>query len=114
MSEHADGYGYAWSDWLAKEDPQYARVNEPLSALLGGEGMLSVKHKEMIMIGILAYRSRQDAVVAHMRRAIAHGATKRELIEALHAAAVPGGGPTRAVGVMALMQLEHEGAFVHG
>lgn len=114
MSEREDGYGYAWSDWLAKEDPDYVEANKSLSALLGGEGQLAIKYKEMVMIGILAYRGRQEAVVAHMRRAIAHGATKRELLEALHAAAVPGGGPTRAVGVMALMRLEQEGAFVHG
>jgi alkylhydroperoxidase/carboxymuconolactone decarboxylase family protein YurZ len=114
MSEREKGYGYAWSDWLAQEDPAYVEANQALSALVGGEGQLPIKHKEMVMIGILAYRGRQDAVVAHMRRAIAHGATKRELLEALHAAAVPGGGPTRAVGVMALMQLEQEGAFAHG
>lgn len=115
MSERESGYGYAWTDWLAKEDPEYAAANQPLSALLAGAGQaLSIKHKEMVMIGILAYRGRQEAVVAHMRRAIAHGATKRELLEALHAAAVPGGGPTRAVGVLALMQLEQEGAFANG
>ena len=46
-----------------------------------------------------------------MRRAIAHGATKRELLESLYAAQVPGGGPTLAVGVQALMMLEEEGVL---
>jgi len=50
-------------------------------------------------------------VVAHMRRAVQHGATKRELLEAVEAAAVPGGGPTLSAGVKALMELETEGAF---
>jgi alkylhydroperoxidase/carboxymuconolactone decarboxylase family protein YurZ len=49
-----------------------------------------------------------------MRRAIQHGATKRELLEATQAAAVPGGGPTLSAGVQALMQLEKEGAFKKG
>jgi alkylhydroperoxidase/carboxymuconolactone decarboxylase family protein YurZ len=44
-----------------------------------------------------------------MRRAMAHGATKRELLEALYAAQVPGGGPTQSVGVQAHMTLETEG-----
>ena len=105
-------YGYPWSDWLAREDPEYARAREPVSALSTGEGKeLSIKHREMVIIGILAFRGRQEGVVAHMRRAIQHGATKRELLEATQAAAVPGGGPTLSAGVQALMQLEKEGAF---
>ena len=99
-------YGYPWAEWLAREDPQYAAARAPLSALSVGEGKeLSIKHREMVIIGILAFRGREDGVVAHMRRAVQHGATKRELLEAVQAAAVPGGGPTLSAGVKALMQL---------
>jgi alkylhydroperoxidase/carboxymuconolactone decarboxylase family protein YurZ len=105
-------YGYAWTEWLAREDPEYTKVRQPLSALSTGEGKeLSIRHREMVIVGILAFRGRQDGVVAHMRRAIEHGATKRELLEAVQAAAIPGGGPTLSSGVQALMQLEQEGAF---
>jgi alkylhydroperoxidase/carboxymuconolactone decarboxylase family protein YurZ len=108
----ASPYGYPWADWLAREDPEYARARIPVSTLSTGEGKeLSVRHREMVIIGILAFRGRQEGVVAHMRRAIDHGATKRELLEAIQAAAVPGGGPTLSAGVNALMQLEREGAF---
>jgi alkylhydroperoxidase/carboxymuconolactone decarboxylase family protein YurZ len=108
-------YGYAWTDWLDREDPEFARARKPVSALSTGEGKeLSVKYREMVIIGILAFRGRQEGVVAHMRRAIQHGATKRELLEATQAAAVPGGGPTLSAGVQALMQLEKEGAFKRG
>jgi len=111
----ASPYGYPWADWLAREDPEYARARLPVSALSTGEGReLSVRHREMVIIGILAFRGRQEGVVAHMRRAIDHGATKRELLEAIQAAAVPGGGPTLSAGVNALMQLEKEGAFKRG
>jgi alkylhydroperoxidase/carboxymuconolactone decarboxylase family protein YurZ len=111
----ASPYGYAWADWLAREDPGYAAARQPLSALSTGEGKeLSIKHREMVIIGILAFRGRQDGVVAHMRRAIQHGATKRELLEAVQAAAVPGGGPTLSVAVEALMELEKAGAFTRG
>jgi alkylhydroperoxidase/carboxymuconolactone decarboxylase family protein YurZ len=110
MSEPESGYGYAWTSWLAREDPDYAVAREPFASYSAGEGReLAIKYKEMVMIGILAFRGRQTAVVAHMRRAIAHGATKRELLEALYAAQVPGGGPTLSVGVQALMTLEQEG-----
>jgi alkylhydroperoxidase/carboxymuconolactone decarboxylase family protein YurZ len=111
----ASPYGYPWADWLAREDPEYARARMPVSALSTGEGKeLSVRHREMVIIGILAFRGRQEGVVAHMRRAVDHGATKRELLEAIQAAAVPGGGPTLSAGVNALMQLEKEGAFKRG
>jgi len=105
-------YGYAFTDWLAREDPEFMKARAPLSTLSFGEGKeLSVKHKEMVIIGILAFRGREDGVVAHMRRAVAHGATKRELLEAVQAAAVPGGGPTLSTGVQGLMELERTGAF---
>ena len=108
----ASPYGYPFWDWVAKEDPEYVKARQPLSALSIGQGKaLSIKHREMVIIGILAFRGRQDGVVAHMRRAVAHGATKRELLEAVQAAAVPGGGPTLSTGVQALMELERTGAF---
>ena len=111
-AKSASVYGYPWAKWLASEDPDYAAARGPVSALSVGEGKeLSIKHREMVIIGILAFRGRDEGVVTHMRRAVEHGATKRELLEAVYAAAVPGGGPTLSSGVQAIMQLEREGAF---
>ena len=108
----ASPYGYPFWDWVAKEDPDYIRAREPVSELSLGAGKeLAVKHREMVIIGILAFRGREGGVVAHMRRAIEHGATKRELLEAIQSAAVPGGGPTFSTGVQALMQLDRAGLF---
>jgi alkylhydroperoxidase/carboxymuconolactone decarboxylase family protein YurZ len=108
-------YGYPYWDWVEREDPEYVKARGPLSELSIGEGReLSIKYREMVIIGILAYRGRKASVMAHMRRAIMHGATKRELLEAIQSAAVPGGGPTFSVGVQALMQLDSEGAFKNG
>jgi len=88
------------------------KARQPLSALSIGEGKeLAIKYREMVIIGILAFRGRQEGVLAHMRRAIDHGATKRELLEAIQSAAVPGGGPTFSSGAQALMQLDREGVF---
>ena len=108
-------YGYAWADWLTREDPEWASARLSLSAMSFAEGReLSVKYREMVAIGVLCFRGQQDGVVAHMRRAIEHGATKRALLEAIQSAAVPGGGPALSTGVKALMQLEKEGAFGRG
>jgi len=108
----ASPYGYPFWDWVAREDPEYVAARQPLSALSIGEGKeLSIKYREMVIIGILAFRGRKEGVVAHMRRAIQHGATKRELLEAVQSAAVPGGGPTFSTGAQALMELDQAGVF---
>ena len=111
-SDTKNPYGYAFWEWVAREDPEYVKARQPLSALSIGEGTeLSVKYREMVIIGILAFRGRKEGVIAHMRRAIDHGATKRELLEAIQSAAVPGGGPTFSTGAQALMELDRAGVF---
>lgn len=78
---------------------------------VGEEGTLSVKVKELVVIGVLAPRGLQYGVAAHLRRAIDYGATKEECFEAMNAAAVPGGGVAYSVGVRALQEREQAGAF---
>jgi AhpD family alkylhydroperoxidase len=105
-------YGYSDMDWAAQLDPAYAAARAEVRRLsVGEDGTLSVKVKELIVIGVLASRGLQYGVEAHMRRAINYGATKEELFEAMKAAAVPGGGVAYSVGVRALQALEQDGAF---
>jgi AhpD family alkylhydroperoxidase len=105
-------YGYSEMEWAAQLDPAYAAARAEVRRLsVGEEGALSVKVKELVVIGVLASRGLQYGVAAHMRRAIAYGATREELFEAIKAAAVPGGGVAYSVGVRALQTLEQEGAF---
>ena len=105
-------YGYSEMDWAAQLDPAYAAARAEVRRLsVGEDGTLSVKVKELIVIGVLASRGLQYGVEAHMRRAIDSGATKEELFEAMKAAAVPGGGVAYSVGVRALQALEQDGAF---
>ena len=103
LAHQTSSYGYTYWEWMAQEDPAYARVHIPLSDLSDGEGQAPViKYREMVIIGILAFRgTSQEGLLPHMQWAIHHGATKRELLEALESAAVPGGGPTFATGVCA-------------
>jgi AhpD family alkylhydroperoxidase len=104
-------YGYTEMDWAAQLDPAYAAARAEVRRLsVGEEGTLSVKVKELIVLGILASRGLQYGVEAHMRRALDYGATKEELFEAIKAAAVPGGGVAYSVGVRALQALEQDGA----
>src|SRR5437016_5640204 len=105
-------YGYSDMDWAAQLDPAYAAARAEVRRLsVGEDGTLSVKVKELIVLGVLASRGLQYGVAAHMRRAIDYGATKEELFEAIKAAAVPGGGVAYSVGVRALQELDQDGAF---
>jgi len=106
-------YGYSEMEWAAQLDPAYATARAEVRRLSVGEaGTLSVKVKELVVIGVLASRGLQYGVEAHMRRALDYGATKEELFEAIKAAAVPGGGVAYSVGVRALQALEQGGAFL--
>lgn len=112
MPNYDNPYGYNEMDWAAQLDPAYATARAEVRRLSVGEhGVLSVKVKELVVLGVLASRGLEYGVVAHMRRAVAYGATKEELFEAIKAAAVPGGGVAYSVGVRALMQLEADGTF---
>ena len=105
-------YGYSEMDWAAQLDPAYAAARAEVRRLSVGEnGTLSVKVKELIVMGVLASRGLQYGVAAHMRRAIEYGATQEELFEAIKAAAVPGGGVAYSVGIRALQELAQDGAF---
>ena len=105
-------YGYSEMDWAAQLDPAYAAARAEVRRLsVGADGALSVKVKELVVLGVLASRGLQYGVAAHMRRAIEYGATREELFEAIKAAAVPGGGVAYSVGIRALQELEQDGAF---
>ena len=94
QSEHLrNPYGYSEMDWAAQLDPAYAAARDEVRRLrVGEDGALTVKVKACVVLGILASRGLQYGVEAHRRRALAHGATKEEVCEAIKAAAVPGGG----------------------
>ena len=112
LDDLSNPYGYSEMDWAAQLDPAYAAARADVRRLsVGEDGALSVKVKEFVVLGILASRGLQYGVEAHMRRALAHGATTDELFEAIKAAAVPGGGMAYSVGVRALQALEQDGAF---
>ena len=111
----ASPYGQPFWDWVEREDPEYVEARHRLTRVSVGPGKaLPAKYREMVVIGILAFRGRREGVLSHMRRAIEHGATKRELLEVIESAYVPGGGPTFSVGAEALVQLDQEGAFKNG
>ena len=69
---------------------------------------LPIKTRELVAIAILAYRGITDAVYEHAKRALRHGATKQELLEAIETTIIPGGAPTFGTGLKALMMIEDD------
>jgi alkylhydroperoxidase/carboxymuconolactone decarboxylase family protein YurZ len=102
--------GYVYPEWelIARQDPDFMEAYDGLyQKALGTDAHLPVKYRELVALGILAFRGAgTDALVNHVRRAMAHGATRAEVLGALEATIVPGGAPTFVAGVRALLALD--------
>ena len=59
-------YGYSEMDWAAQLDPAYAARAEVRRLSVGEDGALSVKVKELVVLGVLASRGLQYGVAAHI------------------------------------------------
>ncbi len=98
--------GYIYDEWkfAATNDPDFVEAYNNLysSGLNAGEA-LSLVDRELVACGILCFRNLTNGVKTHMIRAIKHGATKQQLLEAIETCIVPGGAPTFFTGLEALM-----------
>jgi AhpD family alkylhydroperoxidase len=106
-----DQRGYMPGPWkfMADKDPDFIEAYNNLYTRGLSEGKaLPIKTRELIAIAILAFRGRTDAVYEHTKRALRHGATKQELIEAIETMLIPGGAPTFSTALRALMRIEEE------
>ncbi len=107
--EKERGYVSAAKNYVATLNPDFMEAYNNLynNGLRAGKA-LPVKYRELVAIAILSYRTREDAVYLHMKRAMRHGATKQELLDAVETSIIPGGGPTFDTGVQALMRIVEE------
>jgi alkylhydroperoxidase/carboxymuconolactone decarboxylase family protein YurZ len=104
----ARGYIYPEWEFAARQDPDFVEAYNRIYELGLGEGRhVSVKVREFVAIALLAFRGADQAgLVAHMKRAMRHGATKEELLEVLETCLVPGGAPTFHRGLSALLAID--------
>jgi alkylhydroperoxidase/carboxymuconolactone decarboxylase family protein YurZ len=107
--EKERGYVSLAKNYVATIDPDFMEAYNNLynTGLRAGKS-LPVKYRELVAIAILSYRTRENAVYLHMKRAMQHGATYRELLDAVETSIIPGGGPTFDVGVQAFMRILEE------
>jgi len=67
-----------------------------------GEGVLSVKVKELMTLSIGIAAKCDGCIAAHAKAALRAGATREELIETINVAIMMGGGPAVIYGTQAL------------
>ncbi len=83
-------------EWLARIDPAYDDARHKLAQRVEAPATpapaLAVKYREIIMAVVLGCR-RDPAIDTHLRRALAAGATLRDMLEAFQAAVVLDGFP---------------------
>jgi 4-carboxymuconolactone decarboxylase len=86
---------------VARLDPEYFEKLKGLyvDGTFERESALSRKTKELIMVGITTAIRATRGVRVHSERALALGATPREVLEAMEVAAIPGGMPGLWLGV---------------
>ena len=89
---------------VARHDPEYFEKLKGLyvDGTFGRDGALTHKTKELIMVGITCAIRATRGVRVHSERALALGATPREVLEAMEVAAIPGGMPGLWLGVETL------------
>jgi 4-carboxymuconolactone decarboxylase len=100
--EHASlGAKNSAYDVVARLDPEYFEKLKGLyvDGTFGRDGALPRKTKELIMVGITCALRAPRGVRVHSERALALGATPREVLEAMEVAAIPGGMPGLWLGV---------------
>jgi 4-carboxymuconolactone decarboxylase len=86
---------------VARLDPEYFEKLKGLyvDGTFLRDGALSHKTKELIMVGITCAIRATRGVRVHSERALALGASPREVLEAMEVAAIPGGMPGLWLGV---------------
>ena len=58
------------------------------------EGVLTVREKELVAIGISIYTRCEDCIAVHAQKALQAGCTRAEILEAAAMAIIFGGGPS--------------------
>jgi 4-carboxymuconolactone decarboxylase len=110
--EHRRGYVLPLHRTLARRDPAFlAAYDAFLNAAFLDERSLDRRVKELIYVGVLtAVATERHHLVAHMRAAVEHGATEREVLEVLEQVLTTAGVPRFIAGAAAFDEAFAEGA----
>jgi AhpD family alkylhydroperoxidase len=90
-----------------QRSPEIGKAFGPFFQGLMKEGALSVKHKELIAVGIAVATRCQPCIYSHVEKSLKAGATGAEIMEAAGVAVMMGGGPAYVYVPVVAAALEH-------
>lgn len=90
---------------IREHNPELAVIIKELDRVLVEDGALNRKTKRLIALACVATRMCEDCVYPQARVAANYGATKEEIVEAMHIAVVVGGVPTWSVAKRGLSKI---------
>lgn len=102
-----------YSEWpgtmgaVKQAAPDLGRAFAPFFQTLMKEGALSVKHKELIALGIGVAMRCEPCIYAHVEKCLKHGATAEEIMESAGVAVMMGGGPAYTYTPVVAAALRH-------
>jgi AhpD family alkylhydroperoxidase len=105
LSEKMGGFTPDTLNAIKKHHPELAKMIHDFDRVMNEDGALDKKTKRLIALACVATRMCKDCVYPQARVAMNYGATKDEIIEALHVASVVGGIPVFSVAKDALEEL---------
>jgi len=93
---------------IRKHNPELAVVIKELDRVLVEDGALDRKTKRLIALACVAVRMCEDCIYPQAKVAANYGATKEEIVEAMHVAVVVGGVPSWSIAKKGLTQVFNE------
>jgi len=95
-------------DHIKQHHPELAVLIRDMDRVMVKDGALDRKTKRLIALACVAVRMCEDCIYPQAKVAKNYGATKEEIIEALHVAVLTGGVPTWSAAKKGISQLFEE------
>lgn len=99
------GYLHEWHLYLAQKRPELLDQWEQLTRTANRRSALPPRYRECVYVAVLSAIGEEPAAKNHMHKALDHGATEEELLDAVVAAFNPTGAITMVHGVKALVEV---------
>jgi 4-carboxymuconolactone decarboxylase len=87
--------------------PDIGKAFGPFFQTLMKDGALSVRHKELIALGIAVATRCEPCIYAHVEKCVKNGASREEVLEAAGVAVMMGGGPVYTYTPIVVAALDH-------
>ncbi|MFO0830116.1 MAG: carboxymuconolactone decarboxylase family protein [Phycisphaerales bacterium] len=87
--------------------PDIGKAFAPFFKELMKDGALSAKEKELIAVGISVATRCEPCIYSHVEKALKHGATSAQVMEAAGVAVLMGGGPSYTYAPVVSAALDH-------